>query len=196
MPFDFCHTCLSDLAPGEICSRCGDDRSSTGNLGDVLLPGCVLGGKYKVGRLLGRGGFGATYLAWDMNLRVRIAIKEFLPRQLATRVSGGTQVHPYTSSQDAFNIGLEQFLGEARNLERFRDNPGIISVLDFFPENGTGYMVMEYLDGSTPEQYVTANGRLDIPVILGLLIPVADALRACHAAGLIHRDISPDNIFL
>ena len=196
MPFDFCHTCLSDLAPGEICSRCGDDRSSTGNLGDVLLPGCVLGGKYKVGRLLGRGGFGATYLAWDMNLRVRIAIKEFLPRQLATRVSGGTQVHPYTSSQDAFNIGLEQFLGEARNLARFRDNPGIISVLDFFPENGTGYMVMEYLDGSTLEQYVTANGRLDIPVILGLLIPVADALRACHAAGLIHRDISPDNIFL
>src|SRR5262249_55869552 len=72
----------------------------------------------------------------------------------------------------------------------------IISVLDFFPENGTGYMVMEYLDGSTLEQYMTTNGRLEIPVILQLLIPVADALRACHAAGLIHRDITPDNIFL
>jgi serine/threonine protein kinase len=196
MPFDFCHTCFIDLAPGEICSRCGDDRSSTGDPGDVLLPGCVLGGKYKVGRLLGRGGFGATYLAWDTNLRVRIAIKEFLPRQLAARVSGGTQVSPYTGSADAFNIGLEQFLSEARNLAQFRDHPGIISVLDFFPENGTGYMVMEYLDGSTLEQYMTANDRLDIPVVLQLLIPVADALRACHSAGLIHRDISPDNIFL
>jgi hypothetical protein len=183
-------------AENAIKPRYREDRSSTGDQGDVLPPGCVLGGKYEVGRLLGRGGFGATYLAWDANLRVRIAIKEFLPRQLATRVSGGTQVHPYTSSQDTFSIGLDQFLIEARNLAQFRDNPGIISVLDFFPENGTGYMVMEYLDGSTLEQYMVAHGRLDIQVVLQLLIPVADALRACHAAGLIHRDISPDNIFL
>ena len=196
MPFDFCHTCFTDLAPGEICSRCGDDRSSTGDLGDVLPPGNVLGGKYKVGRLLGRGGFGATYLAWDINLRVRKAIKEFLPRQLATRAPGGTQVHPYTSSQDAFNIGLENFLEEARRLAQFGDHPGIIRVFDFFPENGTGYMVTEYLDGTTLEQYMTAACPIDIPVILRLLFPVADALRACHAAGLIHRDISPDNIFL
>jgi serine/threonine protein kinase len=196
VPSDFCHLCFADLAPGEICSRCADDRSSTGDPGDVLLPGCVLGGKYKVGRLLGRGGFGVTYLAWDTNLRVRVAIKEFLPRQLAARASGGTQVYPYSGGQEAFNIGLDQFLSEARNLAQFRDHPGIISVLDFFPENGTGYMVMEYLDGSTLEQYMTANGRLEIPVILQLLVPVADALRACHSAGLIHRDISPDNIFL
>jgi serine/threonine protein kinase len=135
-------------------------------------------------------------LAWDTNLQVRIAIKEFLPRQLASRASGGTQVYPYTGGQEAFNIGLDQFLSEARNLAQFRDHPGIISVLDFFPENGTGYMVMEYLDGSTLEQYMTATGRLEIPVILQLLVPVADALRACHSAGLIHRDISPDNIFL
>jgi serine/threonine protein kinase len=135
-------------------------------------------------------------LAWDTNLQRRIAIKEFLPRQLASRASGATQVHPYTGGQAAFNIGLENFLSEARKLAQFQDHPGIISVLDFFPENGTGYMVMEYLDGSTLEQYMTANGSLDTPVVLQLLIPVADALRACHAAGLIHRDISPDNIFV
>jgi serine/threonine protein kinase len=109
---------------------------------------------------------------------------------------GGSQVRAYTGSQDAFNIGLEKFLEEARHLAQFGDHPGIIRVLDFFEENGTGYMVMEYLDGSTLDQYVTATGPLNIPVILELLIPVADALRACHAAGLIHRDISPDNIFL
>jgi serine/threonine protein kinase len=196
VPSDFCHLCFADLAPGEICSRCADDRSSTGDPGDVLLPGCVLGGKYKVGRLLGRGGFGVTYLAWDTNLRVRVAIKEFLPRQLASRAAGGTQVYPSTGSQDTFNIGLEKFLEEARYLVKFRDNPGIISVLDFFSENGTGYMVMEYLDGTTLEQYMTVNAHLDISVVLQLIVPVADALRACHAEGLIHRDISPDNIFL
>jgi serine/threonine protein kinase len=196
MPLDFCHTCFIDLASGEICSRCGEDRSSIVDAGDVLHPGSMLAAKYKVGRLLGRGGFGATYLAWDLTLRRRVAIKEFLPRQLASRMSGGTQVRAYTGSQDAFNIGLEKFLEEARHLAQFGDHPGIIRVLDFFEENGTGYMVMEYLDGSTLDQYVTTAGRLDIPVILELLIPVADALRACHAAGLIHRDISPDNIFL
>jgi hypothetical protein len=137
-----------------------------------------------------------TYLAWDTNLRVRVAIKEFLPRQLASRAAGGTQVYPSTGSQDTFNIGLEKFLEEARYLVKFRDNPGIISVLDFFSENGTGYMVMEYLDGTTLEQYMTVNAHLDISVVLQLIVPVADALRACHAEGLIHRDISPDNIFL
>ena len=196
MPLDFCHTCFIDLAPGEICSRCGEDRSSIGDPGDVLRPGSVLGGKYKIGRLLGRGGFGATYLAWDLKLRRRVAIKEFLPRQLASRMPGGVQVRAYTGNQDAFNIGLEKFLEEARHLAQFGDHPGIIRVLDFFEENGTGYMVMEYLDGSTLDQYVAASGPLDILVILELIIPVADALRACHAAGLIHRDISPDNIFL
>ncbi len=196
MGSDFCQRCFADLVPGAICSRCGNHRSPSDEPGDVLLPGCVLGGKYKVGCLLGRGGFGATYLAWDTNLRVRIAIKEFLPRQLVARVSAGTLVRPYTGSQDAFAIGLEQFLTEARNLAQFRDHPGIISVLDFFPENGTGYMVMEYLSGSTLEQYIATEGRLDYKIALRLLAPVADALRACHAVGLIHRDISPDNIFL
>src|SRR5260370_42665873 len=105
MPSDLCATCFVNLAPGEVCSWCRDDRSSTADPGDVLLPGCVLGGKYKVGRLLGRGGFGATYLAWDMNLRVRVAVKEFLPRQLVSRVSGTTRVYAHTGNEASFNIG-------------------------------------------------------------------------------------------
>jgi serine/threonine protein kinase len=196
MRSDFCPNCFADLAPGEKCSQCGEGRSLITEPGDVLRTGYVLARKYKVGRLLGRGGFGATYLAWDINLRVRVAIKEFLPRQLVARAPTGTAVYPYSGSENAFQVGLDQFLSEARNLAQFRDHPGIISVLDFFPENGTGYMVMEYLDGSTLEQYVATAGRLDIPVALRLIIPVADALRACHAVGLIHRDVSPDNIFL
>ena len=164
--------------------------------GDVLYVGYVLEKKYKVGRLLGRGGFGATYLAQDLNLRVSVAIKEFLPRQLVARSPTGTRVYPYSGSEHAFRVGLDQFLSEARNLAKFRGHPGIISVLDFFPENGTGYMVMEYLDGNTLEQYIANVRRLDVQVALRLVVPVADALRACHAIGLIHRDVSPDNIFL
>jgi serine/threonine protein kinase len=196
MRSDFCHTCFADLSPGEICPRCGEGGSSVDVTGDVLRPGSVLGGKFKIGRLLGRGGFGATYLSWDINLRVRVAIKEFLPRQLAARVPGETQVSAYTGDEDAFKIGLDQFLREASNLAQFRGNPGIISVLDFFPENGTGYMVMEFLDGRTLEQFVTERGPLAVSTALDLIVPVADALRACHAVGLIHRDVSPDNIFL
>jgi serine/threonine protein kinase len=136
-------------------------------------------------------------LAWDPVLKRRVAIKEFLPVQLASRLTGATQVYTYSGSREAFNIGLANFLSETRALAaQCLDNPGVIDVYDFFPENGTGYMVMEYLDGTTLEQYITAAGHIDIPIVLQLLIPVADALRACHATGLIHRDISPDNIFL
>jgi serine/threonine protein kinase len=158
------------------------------------LSGAILAGKFKVGRLLGRGGFGATYLAWDIGLRVRIAVKEFLPRQLAARAGAATEVTAFSGSEDVFNAAVQHFLSEARTLARFRDHPGIISVLDFFPENGTGYMVMEYLEGATLEHH--AVGRLDVAVALRLIAPVAEALRACHAVGLIHRDISPDAIFL
>ena len=113
-----------------------------------------------------------------------------------SRVHGSTEVRPFPGSENAFSAGLQQFLAEARNLAQFRDYPSIIAVLDFFPANGTGYMVMEYLDGNTLEQYLTSVGRLEIGIAAQILIPVANSLRICHAAGLIHRDISPDNIFL
>src|SRR4051812_46587752 len=158
-----CHSCFVDLAPGERCSQCGVAGSPDVGPGDELPAETVLGGaKYKVGRLLGRGGFGATYLAWDINLRVRIAIKEFFPRQLASRVPGESRVSAYTGGGDAFRVGLEQFLNEARILAKFRNHLGIVSVLDYFAENETGYMVMEYLDGSTLEQHVTSSGRFGV----------------------------------
>lgn len=196
MPDGRCHLCFTDIPAGQQCRNCVSAADPDPYQGDVLPPGSILGGKFTVGRLLGRGGFGATYLSWDMNLRVRVAIKEFLPRQLAGRSTAGSRVNPYSGEADSFRIGLDQFLDEARNLAHFRDHPGIISVLDFFPENGTGYMVMEYLDGETLEQSITRAGRLEPGLALRLIVPVADALRACHATGLIHRDVSPDNIFI
>jgi len=169
---------------------------SASNPDDVLQPGSILAGKYKIGRLLGRGGFGATYLAWDTILQVRVAIKEYFPRQLATRASSGSQVSAAPGAQEGFDIGLQKFLSEARTLAQFRDHYGVIAVFGFFTENGTGYMVMEYLDGCTLEHYLSSVGSLDAKTVLQILVPVADALRACHAVGLIHRDVSPENIFV
>jgi hypothetical protein len=194
MRLGICDTCYDSVKLGEPCAWCNGGRASDVETREMLPPGTMLAEKYVIGRLLGRGGFGATYLAWDVNLNVRVAIKEFLPRQLAGRTGGGVNIAPYRGEAEAFESGLRQFLEEARNLARFRDFAGIVSVLDFFRANATGYMVMEFLDGVTLDRY--APKALAPASAIRLLIPVADALRACHADNLIHRDVSPDNILL
>lgn len=146
--------------------------------------------------MLGRGGFGATYLALDLNLQSRVAIKEYFPAHLANRLTGTAEISPLRSQADAYDVGLSQFLQEARNLVQFRGHQSIINVLEFFSENNTGYLVMEFLDGQTLLTYATSVGRIDPVTALNIILPVADALKACHATGLIHRDVSPDNIFL
>lgn len=188
-----CALCFVPVAEQGTCPQCSNLPQPPS---DVLSPGLVLQDKYRIGKLLGRGGFGATYMGWDLNLQVRVAIKEFLPQQLVTRDPYGSEVSPYSGMADAYANGLSQFLREARILAQFRDEAGIIPVLDFFSGNGTAYMVLKYEDGMTLEQYLVSVGPLPAVTVLQLLAPVATALRACHGVGLIHRDISPDNIFL
>lgn len=154
-------------------------------------------GKYVIGRCLGQGGFGITYLCWDANLNVTVAVKEYYPQQLGSRTVGMTTVNAFPSKADDYTYGLNQFLSEARTLARYRDHPGIVSILDFFAENGSGYMVMEHLSGCTLDSKLSHNqGRIEPPLAIAILERVMDALRVVHADGLIHRDISPDNIFL
>lgn len=154
-------------------------------------------GKYVIGRCLGQGGFGITYLCWDTNLDVTVAVKEYYPQQLGSRTVGMTMVNAFPSKTDDYTYGLNQFLSEARTLARYRDHPGIVSILDFFAENGSGYMVMEHLSGGTLDGRLAGNqGRIEPPLAIAILERVMDALRVVHADGLIHRDISPDNIFL
>lgn len=197
MNADICHWCFSPKGRDEsACPACGWQAGKE-EIGPYLPLGSVLGGKYLVGRPLGQGGFGITYLCWDMNLAVRVAVKEFYPQQLGSRPLGATNVSPFSGKLDDFTYGLNQFLAEARVLARFRDHPGIVSILDYFPANETGYMVMEHLDGCTFDRFLAANGnRIDPVLAANILLPVMDALRAVHQEGLIHRDISPDNIFL
>lgn len=193
-----CPSCFA-LKPAQgACRECGYPTRMDNRPGLHLAPGSVLLGRYKVGRVLGQGGFGTTYLGWDDRLRVKVAIKEYLPTNLVSRVPAAANVAPFSDEHArSFSVGLTKFLEEARLLARLRDVKEIVSVQDFFEENATAYLVMELLEGRTLKKYVgESGGRVDPKRTLTILSPIMRALQAVHEQGLVHRDISPDNIFL
>ena len=158
----------------------------------------MLRDQYMIGRALGHGGFGITYLAWDVGLETRLAIKEYMPNGVAGRSVGDTRVLAYSDQTKVeFEYGLERFLEEARVLKKFRDHPNIVSIDTIFRDNGTAYLVMEYLDGMTFEEFLKRRGgKVTVETALRVILPVMDALSAVHGEGILHRDISPDNIHL
>ena len=162
-----------------------------------LEPGTVLEGKYLIGRTLGRGGFGITYIGCHLQLAKRAAIKEYFPEKVAGRSSQSSEVRPRTDgeSQRVFQVGLRQFNEEARQIVRF-SHPNIVRATDFFEVNGTAYLVMDYVDGMSLEEYLGKGGRIDEGLALQIMIPVLDGLREVHKAGILHRDIKPNNIYL
>ncbi len=189
---------MKDRGAARVCPDCGFDESAYPKTGVQLPLRTVLNDQYVVGRALGAGGFAITYLAWDVRLARRVAIKEYMPSGLASRSGATSQVMPHTgvSGQD-FQYGLERFLDEARMVAQFQEHPGIISVTNYFPANGTAYLVMEYLEGCTLKEYLAQQGgRLSFNQALALMTPVMDALRELHRVGVVHRDISPDNIYV
>jgi serine/threonine protein kinase len=163
-----------------------------------LGEGSILAGQYTVGRVLGQGGFGITYLALDRQLDIKVAIKEFLPEGMAVRMNGNPELTLYTGDkQENFIYGMEQFLDEARALAKFIGNPNIAAVRSYFSENNTAYFVMEYIEGTSFKNHIkNSGGRIDYAEALRVLVPVMDALSAVHNAGLIHRDVTPDNIYM
>ena len=192
-----CPGCFEEKGAVAVCPHCGYDEAV--DRGMLALPyRRVLHDEYVVGRVLGKpGGFGVIYLGWDVHLQTRVAIKEFLPRDLAGRQNDATTVAPH-SQEDAevFRHGLEQFVQEARTLARL-DHPNIVRVRTFFEANGTAYLVMDYYQGMNLEEYLQQQGgRLAEEQAVSLMMPVLDGLREVHAAGFLHRDIKPQNIYL
>ena len=188
-----------------------------------LAVNTVLAGKYLVGPVLGEGGFGITYAGYDLNMETRIAIKEYFPVELVTRdttrrtvgkdgTASGGQVSESASTSGGgsdrvislsgeksktYQQGLKKYVDEARNVSQFADIPGIVSVKDFFYENDTAYIVMEYIEGVSLKEYLKQKGgKVSEEEALAILRPVLEALEKVHAAGIVHRDISPDNIML
>jgi serine/threonine protein kinase/TPR repeat protein len=180
------------------CGTCGFQGAEPQPRKDgELALGALLRERYAIGRVLGRGGFGITYLAWDTRLRRRRAIKEYFPRGVVTREVTRSDVSVVSGQTMLYASGMEKYLEEARLLAQFEDHPCIVSPLDFFEENQTAYLVMEYLEGETLRSYVArSGGRISYETALHVLTPVIEALATVHRAGILHRDVSPDNIFL
>ena len=161
-----------------------------------LIPGTILNGRYIVGTSIGSGGFGITYIAWDALFEKRIAIKEFFPTELATRLDNATTVFPYDGIRsDYFQQGLIRFLDEARRLAQLNTLPNIVHIYDMFEGNGTAYIIMDYVDGATLKDVMLQfGGPVPYHYALNIMLPVLRSLDLVHAQGIVHRDIAPDNI--
>ncbi len=196
-PIKLCMGCMEERSSEPVCQRCGYKE---GDPESPLHLRCrtELHGQYVAGRVLGHSDYAVTYLAWDLNLARKTIVKEYLPRALATRMQASLEVIPTSpETRKDFEWGLERFLDEALSLTRFQNHPAIISVVNFLRANGTAYMVSEYLEGATFERFLEVQGgRTNIDNVLLIMNPVLEALGAVHQAGILHRDIHPENVFI
>ena len=163
-----------------------------------LRKGTRLIGRYTIEGVLGQGGFGITYLGIDELHEKKVAIKEFFPQGIVTRniEYQDTVTVTFVGEKDNYEKGKERFLKEARTMAKFSKDEGIVKALDFFEINNTAYIVMEYLEGITLKQYLRENQRIAPEDLIELLVPLIESLDEIHSQGMIHRDISPDNIMV
>lgn len=198
---NLCIKCMKEKAsPEGRCEHCGYDPAEDTIPPHHLSPFVILEGKYLVGKSIGEGGFGITYIGMDLNLEMRVAIKEYYPNGCAIRDTSGNSctVQSYSGeAQTFFETGREKFINEAKILAKCIDLPEIVTVKDFFKENHTAYIVMEFLEGQTLKAYLKERGgRISATETLNMMKPLIRSLGQVHKMNLIHRDISPDNIMI
>ena len=195
-----CYSCFRELQDtARVCPNCGQaaDISNGVRYPHALPCGSVLNGKYIVGRVLGQGGFGITYIGQQYDMKQLVAIKEYFPDTMATRTVSHS-VAPFNSDRsEGFEYGKKQFLDEAKTLSAFIGSPNIVRVFGYFEENGTAYFVMEYVEGKNLRRHVAdRGGRISWDETWDILMPILDALSEVHYRNIIHRDIKPDNILI
>ena len=197
MELSKCFGCMENFQ-GYPCPNCGYDPAKDKHMEYALPPETILAGKYMAGRVLGQGGFGITYIGWDIALERKVAIKEYYPSGQVSRSPGTRNLTWYSSeqSQHARQDGMQMFLKEARKMVKADSIPGVVRVLDLFQENGTAYIVMEFVEGETLKARLLRDGSMDWETAKKIFRPVISAMEQVHAFGLIHRDLSPDNLML
>ncbi|MCM1092211.1 MAG: protein kinase, partial [Butyrivibrio sp.] len=198
MTENVCYNCFHEKTQDGACPVCGYSPEQDRDKYPLALPhGTILNGKYILGRVLGQGGFGITYVAQEWKSKKRVAVKEYLPDTMATRIEGHT-VSAYSGQrEESFNYGKECFLSEAKTLAEFIGNENIVRIHSYFEENGTAYFVMEYVEGVSFQTYIKEQGgKIGWQDAERIMFPIMDALAAVHAKGIIHRDVTPDNIFI
>ena len=195
----FCPGCLRDTEfENGVCAKCGFDMNGYTVMPHHLVPGTLVKQRYKIGHVLGEGGFGITYIGIDTVLNLKVAIKEFYMSGYVNRNHDASPNVFATlgTHRDTFEKNREKFLNEARVLAQFYGEAGIVGVRDFCEENGTAYIIMDFLNGVDLKTYLEQKGRLAPEEAVKLLMPVMTSLQHVHAEGIIHRDISPDNIMV
>ncbi len=193
-----CMGCMEEFNETEKkCPHCGYVPGTQPVEAYHLIPGMVINGKYIVGKAIGYGGFGVTYIGLDQVLNKKVAIKEYLPGEFSTRVPGQTEVTVFSGEkEEQFQKGIEKFVDEAKRLAKFQNLDHIVQIYDAFDENGTAYIVMEYLEGETLKEKLKREGKISVEQALEYAVPVAKALDVVHKESIIHRDIAPDNLFI
>lgn len=199
--FNRCWACMEPLEEGQkICPKCQYQNELYYANPRCLKPGTLLNNRFYVGIVLGEGGFGVTYIGWDTILDMTVAIKEYFPANVASRDCTASLTNDINifggRSEQEYKLGLERYIREARTLSKFHDLHGIVDIRDFFHENNTAYLVMEYLKGPTLEEHIKQYGRMKPEYVFQIMKPVMRSLEKIHQAGMVHRDISPDNIML
>lgn len=200
LQFDSCPNCFALMHGHVSCPKCGYDyNSDTKQPVDVLPPFTVLCERYLVGKVLGKGGFGVTYVALDMESNKLCAIKEYMPAEYAQRNMETKELHPNDdeNAQDIFVHGRDKFVEEAKTLLTLKNNPVVVDILDYFTENNTAYLVMEYLDGIDLRRMAKKNGgTIDADFSKEVFLTLANALVDIHKKNILHRDLSPENIYV
>lgn len=195
---NLCDFCFEPLGPSGVCTKCGLTHENYRAEAGLLLPGTNLLGKYIIGRVLGRGGFGATYLAYSSERNKVVAIKEYYPTGIANRAKGEEKISIVSDDKrKVFEKGANRFFEEAKTMSRFNTNKNVVSVYEFFYANDTVYYSMEYLDGIDLKGYIgKKGGKLSEAEAVTIMRGICEALVAVHSTQTLHRDISPDNIFI
>lgn len=197
MASELCMNCFSVKGQYEVCPFCGYAEGTPPEQPHYLTPGTILANHFIVGTAIGFGGFGITYKCFDTTLGVIVAVKEFYPVGLVNRAPGESTVGLLSGDkQEQYHAQLKRFLMEAQSIAQFGKAKDIVNVYDFFEANNTAYIIMEYVDGVLLKDYLDRQGRMEPDVALNVITPVIEAVKKIHAKGIIHRDISPDNIFI
>lgn len=193
-----CMGCMNYIEDNvQICSHCGYNTADLSISGGHLPPETILNAQYVVGRKIGQGGFGITYIGWDAGLEHKIAIKEYFPQVLCSRRDGETEVYlKKREVEKRYQNGLKEFIREAQRIARLEDIDGIVHIYNCFAENKTGYIIMEYMEGQDLRMYLKQNNILTYDQACTVMAPVLKTLNEVHRYGIIHRDIAPDNIYV
>ncbi len=193
-----CFHCMNSIPDGAALCPCCNEAPSKENPPYCLTAGTVLKNKYIIGNVIGEGGFGITYAGWDLALGQKIAVKEYYPSICANRShTGDNQVIPGQASKGQyFRMGKERFTQEAQSAAQFSGEAGIVKILDYFEENDTAYIVMNYVEGGDLGEIVRSRGKLEPKTFFAVMLPLMRTLEHVHQAGMIHRDIAPDNIIM